>query len=90
MTIMPTSYMTLLAKPLNTSLATFQKKTPEKSIAFTPEEIFLGLSTPRCRITTGRREVDYEVKISKGFTELKPSAYTVSERDPLLDFHQIS
>ena len=32
-------------------------------------------------------EVDYEVKISKGFTELKPSAYTVSERDPLLDFH---
>jgi type III restriction enzyme len=31
--------------------------------------------------------VDYEVKISKGFTELKPSAYTVSENDPLLDFH---
>lgn len=32
-------------------------------------------------------KVDYEVKISKGFTELKPSAYTVSEKDPLLDFH---
>jgi type III restriction enzyme len=31
--------------------------------------------------------VDYEVKISKGFTELKPSAYTVSENDLLLDFH---
>ena len=32
-------------------------------------------------------EVDYEVKISKGFTELKQSAYTVSEKDSLLDFH---
>jgi type III restriction enzyme len=31
--------------------------------------------------------VDYEVKISKGFTELKPSAYTVNEKDALLDFH---
>ncbi len=31
--------------------------------------------------------VDYEVKISKGFTELKPSAYTVSEKDAVLDFH---
>ena len=32
-------------------------------------------------------EVDYEVQITKGFTELKPSAYTVSKRDSLLDFH---
>jgi type III restriction enzyme len=32
--------------------------------------------------------VDYEVKISKGFTELKPSAYTASAEEPLLDFHQ--
>jgi type III restriction enzyme len=31
--------------------------------------------------------VDYEVTISKGFTELKQSAYTVSEKDSLLDFH---
>jgi type III restriction enzyme len=32
-------------------------------------------------------EVDYELKISKGFTELKQSAYTVAEKDSLLDFH---
>ena len=36
---------------------------------------------------TWEDEVEYEVKISKGFTELKPSAYTVSEKDSLLDFH---
>jgi type III restriction enzyme len=33
--------------------------------------------------------VDYEVKISRGFTELKPSAYTASANDNLLlDFRQ--
>jgi type III restriction enzyme len=31
--------------------------------------------------------VDYEVKVSKGFTELKPSAYTAADTPPL-DFHQ--
>ena len=31
-------------------------------------------------------EVDYEVKISKGFTELKPSAFTASATEPPLDF----
>jgi len=31
----------------------------------------------------------YEVKVSKGFTELKPSAYTVSALEPTLDFHQM-
>jgi type III restriction enzyme len=31
-------------------------------------------------------EVDYEAKISKGFTELKESAYTASATDPPLDF----
>lgn len=30
----------------------------------------------------------YEVKISKGFTELKPSAYTASAEEPPLDFRQ--
>lgn len=30
-------------------------------------------------------DVDYEVKVSKGFTELKPSAYTVSASDSVLD-----
>ena len=30
--------------------------------------------------------VDYEVKISKGFTELKQSAYTASPKEPPLDF----
>ena len=30
----------------------------------------------------------YEVKVSKGFTELKPSAYTASALEPILDFHQ--
>ena len=30
----------------------------------------------------------YEVKISKGFTELKPSAYTASASEPILDFRQ--
>jgi type III restriction enzyme len=30
--------------------------------------------------------VDYEVKISKGFTELKPSAYTASANEPPLNF----
>ena len=28
----------------------------------------------------------YEVRISKGFTELKPSAYTASATDPIIDF----
>jgi type III restriction enzyme len=28
-----------------------------------------------------------DVQISKGFTELKPSAYTASASDPILDFH---
>lgn len=32
--------------------------------------------------------VDYEVKISKGFTELKPSAYTALSNDPPLNYHQ--
>jgi type III restriction enzyme len=32
--------------------------------------------------------VDYEVKISKGFTELKPSAYTTSAQEPPLDFRR--
>ena len=32
--------------------------------------------------------VDYEVKINKGFTELKPSAYTASAQEPELDFRQ--
>jgi type III restriction enzyme len=31
--------------------------------------------------------VDYEVKISKGFTDLKSSAYTFSEKDSVFDFH---
>ena len=30
----------------------------------------------------------YEVKISKGFTELKPSAYTASASEPFLDYRQ--
>jgi type III restriction enzyme len=30
----------------------------------------------------------YEVRINKGFTELKPSAYTASKEEPPLDFHQ--
>jgi type III restriction enzyme len=30
--------------------------------------------------------VDYEVKISKGFTELKPSAYTYSVQEPTADY----
>ncbi|MGE0683959.1 MAG: hypothetical protein AB7P69_24025 [Candidatus Binatia bacterium] len=30
--------------------------------------------------------VDYEVKISKGFTELKPSAYTTAADEPPLNF----
>ena len=30
----------------------------------------------------------YEVKISKGFTELKPSAYTASISEPILDYRQ--
>ena len=30
--------------------------------------------------------VDYEVKVSKGFTELKPSAYTASADEPALNF----
>ncbi|MDP2884814.1 MAG: DEAD/DEAH box helicase family protein [Ignavibacteria bacterium] len=32
--------------------------------------------------------VDYEVKITKGFTELRQSAYTVSSQEPTLDYHQ--
>ena len=32
--------------------------------------------------------VGYEVKISKGFTELKPSAYTVSATEPPLDYRK--
>jgi type III restriction enzyme len=32
--------------------------------------------------------IDYEVKISKGFTELKPSAYTASAAEPTLDFRE--
>jgi len=31
-------------------------------------------------------DVEYEVKISKGFTELKPSAYTASATEPPLDY----
>jgi type III restriction enzyme len=31
-------------------------------------------------------EVDYEVKISKGFTDLKPSAFTASATEPPLDY----
>jgi len=30
----------------------------------------------------------YEVRISKGFTELKPSAYTASASEPVMDFRQ--
>ncbi len=30
----------------------------------------------------------YEVKVSKGFTELKPSAYTASAHEPIRDFRQ--
>jgi type III restriction enzyme len=33
-------------------------------------------------------ETDYEVIISHGWTELKSSAYTVSEKDPPIHFHQ--
>jgi type III restriction enzyme len=33
-------------------------------------------------------EVDYEVVVSKGFTELKSSAYAASATDPPLDFQQ--
>jgi hypothetical protein len=32
-------------------------------------------------------EREFPVKISKGFNELKPSAYTVAKKDSLLDFH---
>jgi type III restriction enzyme len=32
--------------------------------------------------------VDYEVVVSKGFTELKPSAYTAAADDPPMDFRQ--
>lgn len=32
--------------------------------------------------------VEYEVKISRGFTELKPSAYTASAAEPPLDYRQ--
>lgn len=31
--------------------------------------------------------VDYEVVVSKGFSELRPSAYTAPEGEPPLDFH---
>jgi type III restriction enzyme len=31
--------------------------------------------------------VDYEVRVSKGFTELKQSAYTASASEPPLDYH---
>ncbi|HAT9649057.1 TPA: type III restriction endonuclease subunit R [Legionella pneumophila subsp. pneumophila] len=34
--------------------------------------------------------VDYDVVITKGFTELKTSAYTQSESDPLVDFRNSS
>ena len=30
----------------------------------------------------------YEVKVSKGFSELKPSAYTASASEPVLDYRQ--
>jgi type III restriction enzyme len=33
-------------------------------------------------------EVEHEVTVSKGFTELKPSAYTASATEPLLDYRQ--
>jgi type III restriction enzyme len=33
-------------------------------------------------------EVEHEVKISKGFTELKPSAYTAAATEPPLDYRQ--
>ena len=33
-------------------------------------------------------KVDYEVVVSKGFTELKSSAYAASATEPPLDFHQ--
>jgi type III restriction enzyme len=33
-------------------------------------------------------EVEHEVKVSKGFTELKPSAYTASATEPPLDYRQ--
>lgn len=33
-------------------------------------------------------EVEYEVKISRGFTELKESAFTASDQSSLLDFRQ--
>jgi type III restriction enzyme len=29
----------------------------------------------------------YETKITKGFTELKPAAYTAATNDPIMDFH---
>ena len=32
--------------------------------------------------------IEYEVRISKGFTELKPSAYTASAAEPPLDYRQ--
>ncbi|WP_454060828.1 DEAD/DEAH box helicase family protein [Candidatus Nitrospira salsa] len=32
--------------------------------------------------------VDYDVKISRGFTELKPSAYTTSAEEPTRDFRE--
>jgi len=34
------------------------------------------------------KATDYEVKISKGFSELKPSAYTASASDPVIDYRQ--
>ena len=34
------------------------------------------------------KATDYEVKIYKGFSELKPSAYTASASEPVLDFRQ--
>lgn len=33
-------------------------------------------------------DLGYEVKISKGFTELKPSAYTAVANEPLMDFRR--
>jgi len=33
-------------------------------------------------------QVDYEVKVSKGFTELRPSAYTASNQEPSMDFRR--
>jgi type III restriction enzyme len=35
-----------------------------------------------------KKATGYEVKISKGFTELKPSAYTASASEPVLDYRQ--